>query len=215
MGEIGAIYLLPKALKSYPKSNKSPNLVTLLTTTRTRWWSDDLFWQKPRVRIPQPIGPWLGSFLGSTNYGKIFECSRWVGMHVGAKAIDVLNNFSHFWDESAARVDAPICSTICTTRFSFLLISMIGFFTSLALGINVWRQMKIHRLRFFIWADLVLFCLFSIFVIFTIQWQRVILKIYISSCYGMRLLFWRSRFESQHRVLDGIFSRKRGRGLSF
>ena len=30
MGEIGAIYLLPKALKSYPKSNKSPNLVTLI-----------------------------------------------------------------------------------------------------------------------------------------------------------------------------------------
>ena len=165
--------------------------------------------------FPNRLDPDWGPFLGSTNYGKIFECSRWVGMHVGAKAIDVLNNFSHFWDESAARVDAPICSTICTTRFSFLLISMIGFFTSLALGINVWRQMKIHRLRFFIWADLVLFCLFSIFVIFTIQWQRVILKIYISSCYGMRLLFWRSRFESQHRVLDGIFSRKRGRGLSF
>ena len=30
MCEIGTIYLLPKALKSCPKSNKLPNLVTLL-----------------------------------------------------------------------------------------------------------------------------------------------------------------------------------------
>ena len=31
-GGIGAILLLPNALKSFPKSNKSPNLVTLLVT---------------------------------------------------------------------------------------------------------------------------------------------------------------------------------------
>ena len=30
MWEIGANYMLPKALKTCPKSNKSPNLVTLM-----------------------------------------------------------------------------------------------------------------------------------------------------------------------------------------
>ena len=33
MGEIGANYLLQKAIKSCPKSNKSPNLVTLVSIT--------------------------------------------------------------------------------------------------------------------------------------------------------------------------------------
>ena len=33
MGKIGANYLLPKALKSFPKSKKSPDLFTLLTSS--------------------------------------------------------------------------------------------------------------------------------------------------------------------------------------
>ena len=39
MGEIGAIELLPKALKSCPKSNKSTNLVTLVIKPKTIWLS--------------------------------------------------------------------------------------------------------------------------------------------------------------------------------
>ena len=42
MGEIWANLLLPKALKSCPKSNKSPNLVTLATCT---------IMKKPTVRM--------------------------------------------------------------------------------------------------------------------------------------------------------------------
>ena len=34
MGEIGANLLFPKALKSYPKYNKSPNLVTLVAADK-------------------------------------------------------------------------------------------------------------------------------------------------------------------------------------
>ena len=37
MWEIWANYLLPRAIKSCPKSNKSPNLVTLLLTQSDDW----------------------------------------------------------------------------------------------------------------------------------------------------------------------------------
>ena len=150
MWEIWTNLFLPKALKSCPKSNKLPNLVTL--------------WIRKPLPPSNVIGPWRWWMVSMLAFYvlkwskfklcwkqlKVFLSVKWMKSKKRSRqrlVVDSMNNFQNkvcflFWNTEALRLDVVSYMT-CFCQLDWITSKYSDISRWQFLSINVWQSFKL------------------------------------------------------------------------